>query len=443
MAEKHKKEKEESEKYVLHAAVKKQDYVKLRKLLSKKKIWEALNTVDENSKSALHLAIESNDTATVEQLLQTYKEHFTKVNIHIKDKDGNTPLHMAAESGNTGILMALLRFPQIQTNTINNKKETAFHRFCEKFSSPSSLPALFDLFISRDTKINALNQENETPLHKSIFNTAVRLLMVPLLIKNGADVNAMNKRGETPLCYAVLIGRKDLVTVLLLAGADPNLKAENGKTAFEIARSTKDAPIIQLLEQATSLNSWLGKIDLRKYLPLFMKERITMENIGSFSEQRLLDMGVSLPKDREKILKAAEKVKREFERKKRKSQEKNEKKEEKSHPPSEPSNSAKTKLGDKKKVKKDAFTRIPPAIAAMKAEEKNNQMSLLKEKLQTTEQVNWLSYSELEFVEELGSGTSGDVYRGYYLGEEVVIKVLERDRETKLEDFKHEFEILT
>jgi ankyrin repeat protein len=42
--------------------------------------------------------------------------HLNKVNIHIKDKNGYTPLHSAAESGNARIIMALLQYPGIQTS---------------------------------------------------------------------------------------------------------------------------------------------------------------------------------------------------------------------------------------------------------------------------------------------------------------------------------------
>jgi ankyrin repeat protein len=75
--------------------------------------------------------------------------------------------------------------------------------------------------------VHAQNNLGETPLHKAIFNNSVRLLMVNLLIKAGSNVNKGNDYGETALHYAVRLGREDLVSILLKAGADVN--AAGGK----------------------------------------------------------------------------------------------------------------------------------------------------------------------------------------------------------------------
>lgn len=48
--------------------------------------------------------------------------------------------------------------------------------------------------------------------------------MVNLLVKHKADVNKQSTGGETPLHYAVHLGREDLVTILLKAGADITIK---------------------------------------------------------------------------------------------------------------------------------------------------------------------------------------------------------------------------
>jgi ankyrin repeat protein len=51
-------------------------------------------------------------------------------------------------------------------------------------------------------QVNALNKNNETPLHKAVFNNSVRILMVDLLIKNGADVTIVNTENLSgTLCW--------------------------------------------------------------------------------------------------------------------------------------------------------------------------------------------------------------------------------------------------
>lgn len=51
---------------------------------------------------------------------------------------------------------------------------------------------------------NAKSEQNETPLHKAIFNPKVRVMMAQMLIKAGASADMRGgHRGDTPLHYAV------------------------------------------------------------------------------------------------------------------------------------------------------------------------------------------------------------------------------------------------
>ena len=58
-------------------------------------------------------------------------------------------------------------------------------------------------------------------------------------------MNLSNKFGETPLHYAVRARQKEMITMLMEKGADPNLRADEG-TALEIAQSFE---ILNLLKQ--------------------------------------------------------------------------------------------------------------------------------------------------------------------------------------------------
>ena len=58
---------------------------------------------------------------------------------------------------------------------------------------------------------------------------------------------------------------------------------------------------------------------------------------------------------------------------------------------------------------------------------------------------DWLlDGKELEYLKRLGSGTSGDVYKGLYRGKHCAIKVLKEMTEDKeREEFKKEFHIMS
>jgi len=55
----------------------------------------------------------------------------------------------------------------------------------------------------------------------------------------------------------------------------------------------------------------------------------------------------------------------------------------------------------------------------------------------------WIKFSELEFAERLGAGTSGDVFLGYYKSQKCAIKVMDRSSSNGTEDLKHELQVLS
>ena len=66
-------------KYQLHTIVDRKDYHTLKKKLTKKKVIEHLNSLNDNQKTALHIAIENNDFTAVELLMQSYIGNLNKV----------------------------------------------------------------------------------------------------------------------------------------------------------------------------------------------------------------------------------------------------------------------------------------------------------------------------------------------------------------------------
>jgi len=64
------------------------------------------------------------------------------------------------------------------------------------------------------------------------------------------DVNAIDEQGNTPLIEAARFGHDKVVTILLLAHADPSIKNDAGKTALMLAAEGRHDETVRVLTQA-------------------------------------------------------------------------------------------------------------------------------------------------------------------------------------------------
>lgn len=100
---------------------------------------------------------------------------------------------------------------------------------------------------------------NYTPLAYAAYNNRQRALRY--LIERGARLDADASGGmvyvNTPLMMAAMQGHRDVVRVLLLAGADPLVRVRNGHTAREFALKYRHSHVEPMLACAESLPSGL------------------------------------------------------------------------------------------------------------------------------------------------------------------------------------------
>jgi len=149
----------------------------------------------------------------------------------------------AASQGNLGRLTDLVDKVSIDAR-LTDDGETALHRA----ASRGHLKAVA-LLLDRGAKVDAADGEGVTPLILASYRGQTEA--VKLLLERGADVNAREKRnGLSSLSHAVGRGDKELVSVLLVHGADPLLKSADGRTALERAEANGASEIVALLEQA-------------------------------------------------------------------------------------------------------------------------------------------------------------------------------------------------
>jgi len=79
--------------------------------------------------------------------------------------------------------------------------------------------------------------------------------VITILLKAGADVNMKDANGCTPLLWAAWGNQNpEVITVLLKAGADAKAKNNQGKTAFDNAQANeklKGTTALKQLEEAS------------------------------------------------------------------------------------------------------------------------------------------------------------------------------------------------
>lgn len=223
----------------------------------------------------------------------------------------------------------------------------------------------------------------------------MRLLLVNLLIKAGADINEGDVYGETVLHYAVRLGREDLLTVLLKAGAGVNavggrkkvcsnslhilvmhqlvimfLYCSFQRTPYELAKHEKRDRMAFQLKRVKDLYDWLDEIGMEEYKTTFLKEEMYKDVASDLDYVTLDKLGVRRANHRLKFLKAA-----------------------------------KALQAQKKQISTDMSPSESVAVLPVVAKPIEQEVENLKH---ITKQGNWdIQYYDLEFTVKLGSSASG------------------------------------
>eukprot|EP01102_Stenamoeba_stenopodia_P005238 TRINITY_DN1578_c0_g1_i1.p1 TRINITY_DN1578_c0_g1~~TRINITY_DN1578_c0_g1_i1.p1 ORF type:complete len:759 (+),score=197.44 TRINITY_DN1578_c0_g1_i1:262-2538(+) len=341
--------------------------------------------------------------------LRDYLRDALVADVNKTDQEGYSALHTACMASDINkqeeMLTALLGFEGINVKaTIPSDQNTPLHYLCQHFKSPD-VNAIFDTFIKKGADVNAKNSSGETPLFKAIFNKYIRLLLVELLLEAGASVNIYNQpNGEGVLHYAVRLKRPDLVSILLEAGADITVREnKTKKTPLEIALESNNSVMAGQLQDAQDLVDWIEKEGFGVHKMKLIKAKITKSKLPRLDHSTLEQAGITDASVREKMITAG------------------------------------------KAVQSTTAVRIDAA----KKKEIENSASELDKIIKELDKIapnrtDHITNTDLEFLKKLGSGASGDVYRGLYKGNEVAIKVLKEmmaDKEAK--EFLKETQILS
>jgi len=139
-----------------------------------------------------------------------------------KDNNGDTPLHLAAGSCHEAIVRTLLEAgaestaKNIYGDTPLNK--IIFLAYIEGGFGGTAEVA--QMLVTAGCEVNARNNINDTPLHECARLGGSTWEVAQVLISAGADLNAKDSQQKTPLLVAQKNHSKEVIRVLVAAGAD-------------------------------------------------------------------------------------------------------------------------------------------------------------------------------------------------------------------------------
>ena len=211
--------------------------------------------------TALHMALEKNINPQIPlHLIQA------GANVNAVDEDGNTPLHYAVEIRNMEIVKALIK-AGAELEAGNGGRNTPLMMAI----AGDDLQMIQLLMASGAVVKDSASGKAHGVLHTAAYHSN-NLEVLKLLLKAGAHVNGRDESGNTALLYAVWRANSkntgaekmpEFITVLLSAGADPNVKNERGVTPLSVVNDARNNAAVNGDEVLNRMNT-IGNL-LRKH----------------------------------------------------------------------------------------------------------------------------------------------------------------------------------
>lgn len=142
-----------------------------------------------------------------------------------------TPLEKALSAGDTVLAKELIREGANPNQRGSSGDGSLLIRYCRYAENDPVALFLLNNGARPDTLRSAAGR---TALHVAAAYYACETLCGHLL-NAGADINARTNNGATPLMLAAQNAKLRLVKFLIARGADPSLKDNKGKTAYDYA----------------------------------------------------------------------------------------------------------------------------------------------------------------------------------------------------------------
>jgi len=159
-------------------------------------------------------------------------------NVNDTNLDSCTPLILAAEEGYEQVA-AILVENGANVNAKSEQGKTALHVAAAKKSAP-----MVRLLLEHEVDVNERDQEGNTALAVTLWDESLTLKVLDC----GVNIDAQNTNLETALHWAAYYGNKNTVRLLLNYGADRNLKDKRGRTPIEWAHEENQYACVSALK---------------------------------------------------------------------------------------------------------------------------------------------------------------------------------------------------
>ncbi|KAL3702445.1 hypothetical protein R1sor_020467 [Riccia sorocarpa] len=183
------------------------------------------------------------------------------IDIHIENKNGESPVHVALRRKLGPILLRLLKKHEDMVDPC----VSLLLSYCKKGDLDMSLidPVLEALRASLNKpnlKIDVEKFDTLPLIHKAAIVGKEELLSLLVDIQLG-DINAEDEDKRTPLHYATIAGQMKIIRLLLMSpGLSANHEDLDNKTALQIAFETGHKDIEKQLMEKQEVKDWLDRV---------------------------------------------------------------------------------------------------------------------------------------------------------------------------------------
>uniref|UniRef100_A0ABM0LU22 Uncharacterized protein LOC100376500 n=1 Tax=Saccoglossus kowalevskii TaxID=10224 RepID=A0ABM0LU22_SACKO len=235
-----------------------------------------VDVFDEHGKAALHLAAENGHVEVADILL------WHKAFVNAKSKLGVTPLHLGAQNGYNKLIKLLIETHNATIDALSLAKQTPLHmaaqngqlEVCETLlkmkadsnatdihgQTPLHLAAENDhaeivkLFLKHKPElVNMANVDGSTCAHIAASKGSVAVIKELLRFNRIGVTTAKNKTNDsTALHLSAEGGHKEVVRVLIDAGASPTEENADGMTAIHLAAKKGHVGVLEALKGTVS-----------------------------------------------------------------------------------------------------------------------------------------------------------------------------------------------